>query len=616
MKGNVDCQELFEHLPISLWHEDFSQGKHLFDTLREMGVKDLRAYLNAHPEEIHRFARLTRVVDVNQATLKLYGARDKGDLLKSLDQFLATAEELEIFKEALIHLYDGHFVFEAETTTKTLLGTPLQILIRWTVSPGHEESLDFIMVSIIDITALKRAEKERELEARRFAILHEMENAILQNQPVEKIASTFLPQFARLLECTRGSILRFDYENGEARFLAFFGKGDYASRKTIPLSSFRNLDALKEGEPRIIEDLAREPFLTESDHDLFSHGYRAYITFPLIVEGRVIGVINFDKVQPGGFPPYYVELVREVASILSIAIHQASLEEKISQHTKELEKRVTEQTQQLTAKIREETRLNAALGNVLEDLQATNKILTRTTRKLEEANNELKIFTTSVSHDLRAPLRAIEGFGQALLEDYADGFDGTGREYLRRIVKAAQSMDTLITDLLTYSHLSTQEVTLQPVRLDDSVRRALKTFAAEIEKRGARVDVRVPLGWVLGHPTLLQQVIDNLLSNALKYSRGNVPPDIHIHVEEGKEFKRFFVRDNGIGISVENQARIFNLFERLHGVETYPGTGVGLTLVQKGVRKMKGKVGVISEEGKGSTFWIDFLRADPAEMEA
>ena len=228
---------------------------------------------------------------------------------------------------------------------------------------------------------------------------------------------------------------------------------------------------------------------------------------------------------------------------------------------------------------------------------------------VEERTAELEAFTYSVSHDLRAPLRAMEGFSQALLEDYADRLDPVGQDYAQRIAAAAQHMDILIQDLLAYSRLNRIEIKLRLVVLEGVVQEALSLLTTEIQEKGAQVAVERPLPRLVGHRATLVQVVGNLLSNAIKFVAPGVKPQVRVCAEECEEWVRLWVEDNGIGIAPEHHELIFRIFERLHGVEAYPGTGVGLAIVRKGVERLGGRVGVESEPGRGSRFWVELPRS-------
>lgn len=227
------------------------------------------------------------------------------------------------------------------------------------------------------------------------------------------------------------------------------------------------------------------------------------------------------------------------------------------------------------------------------------------TDQLEAANKELESFAYSVSHDLRAPLRAMEGFATALLEDYGERLDAAGQDYARRVVSAAQHMDTLIQDLLAYSRLSRSALKPSAVSLDGVLGEVMHQFGPDIQKTGAQIRVERPLPEVMGDHATLVQVFSNLLSNALKFVAPGVKPLIKIWAEEKNGKIRLWVEDTGIGIAPEYHDRIFRIFERLQGVEAYPGTGVGLAIVKKGLERMGGHAGVESMPGKGSRFWVE-----------
>jgi signal transduction histidine kinase len=237
------------------------------------------------------------------------------------------------------------------------------------------------------------------------------------------------------------------------------------------------------------------------------------------------------------------------------------------------------------------------------------RVILRTTQ-LEEANQALQAFAYSVSHDLRAPLRAMQGFSEALLEDYGDRLDETGRDYARRTVAAAERMDRLISDLLAYSRVSRTDMTLQKVPLNVAVDEARQGLDAAVGERGGEIRVDGSLPSVRAHRTTLVQVLTNLLTNAVTFVAPGVAPRVRVWAEPRSLSVRLWIEDNGIGIAPEHHERIFRVFERLHGVESYPGTGVGLAIVRKGLERMDGRVGIEPAPGGGSRFWIELPRAE------
>ena len=261
--------------------------------------------------------------------------------------------------------------------------------------------------------------------------------------------------------------------------------------------------------------------------------------------------------------------------------------------------------QKLEQKIAEVESINQTLKNVNETLEQR---IREKTEKLETKNQELEAFAYSVAHDLRAPLRALNGLSHALLEEYAHCLDATGQHYANHIIRAANRMEALIQDLLAYSRLAQVHLPITNVSLDDAVNEVCDQLAPLFRESKAEVNVERPLPSVAGNAHALHQAISNLLVNAIKFVAPGVQPKVRIRTEENAGLVRLFVEDNGIGIELEHQSRIFQVFERLHHNE-YPGTGVGLALVQKAAERMNGKVGLVSTPNKGSTFWIELPKA-------
>jgi PAS domain S-box-containing protein len=247
-----------------------------------------------------------------------------------------------------------------------------------------------------------------------------------------------------------------------------------------------------------------------------------------------------------------------------------------------------------------------------ERIRSLNDELERRVLELNESNEQLEAFTYSIAHDLRAPLRAMSGFAVALREDYSSVLGEQGRSFAERIEGSAKRMDHLILDLLAYSRLSRDEIGLNSVALDAAVAEALNELEQDVQKRTAEVQVASPLPAASAHHATVVRVLANLISNALKFVDPGTCPRVRISAEEGEAAVRVWVEDNGIGISKEHQERIFGLFQRLHSEREFPGTGIGLAIVRKGVERMRGRTGVESSAGRGSRFWIELPRAPRA----
>jgi len=252
--------------------------------------------------------------------------------------------------------------------------------------------------------------------------------------------------------------------------------------------------------------------------------------------------------------------------------------------------------------------INQMIGNLRE---ATLKLEQRVAA-LTDINRELEAFNYSISHDLRAPLRSMSGFAQALLEQESAREDPEAIDFANRICRAAQHMDNLLQDLLVYSRLSRTEMPLVGIRVEDAVSEVLAVAESDIKKSGGAVELVKPLGMVLAHAPTLKQMLANLIDNAVKFVAPDRPLRLRLFTSLQPGVTRIWVADNGIGIAREYHEKIFGLFQRLHGPEKYPGTGVGLALVRRGAERMGGRVGLDSQAGQGSSFWIELPTAEGA----
>jgi PAS domain S-box-containing protein len=245
------------------------------------------------------------------------------------------------------------------------------------------------------------------------------------------------------------------------------------------------------------------------------------------------------------------------------------------------------------------------------ELELKQKVEART-RELQEKTNQLESFCYTVAHDLRAPLRSINGYADIILDELELLDRDRARSYLERIKAATRRLDELIRDLLAYSRITQVGVTLEQINLGNSVRTAIHEVESEIQRTGASVSAPDLLPVVWGERSLVDQVVINLLSNALKFAPPGRAPRVEIFAEDHDGMVRLCVRDEGIGVSPEYHQRIFKVFERLQATRDYPGTGIGLAIVAKAAERMNGSCGVESQPGGGSTFWIQLHKAPPS----
>lgn len=225
------------------------------------------------------------------------------------------------------------------------------------------------------------------------------------------------------------------------------------------------------------------------------------------------------------------------------------------------------------------------------------------TAQLEAANKEMEAFAYSVSHDLRAPLRSIDGFSLALLEDYQDKIDEQGNKYIQRVRTAAQRMAQLIDDLLNLSRVSRSEINIQQVDLSEIVQEIAKNHGETQPERLAEFVIQEGIK-VDGDSRLLRIVLENLISNAWKFTSKHPTAKIEFGMQQQKDRNVYFVRDNGAGFDINYSQKLFGAFQRLHAVTDFAGTGIGLATVHRIIRRHGGSVWAEAEVEKGATFYF------------
>lgn len=314
---------------------------------------------------------------------------------------------------------------------------------------------------------------------------------------------------------------------------------------------------------------------------------------------------NFNRVVRGEVPHLETECryLRKDGSFISVVVAAALIRDASGQPV-----RVTAAINDVTQRKQDQLALQAAqeeLNRYTEDLEQR---VEERTAELRQSFKSMQEFTYTIAHDLRAPLRATHSFATLLLQNYATNLDREGRDFTERIVEAALRMDNLIGDLLEYGRVVSADVRLGPVDTQRVVSGVVRE--AQTAEAAARVQIEIipPLPPVLANAALLSKTVGHLVQNALKFMAPGVTPRVQIRAEPLEGWVRLKVCDNGIGIAPEFHGEIFRAFQRLAPAQGV-GTGMGLAIVQKAVERMRGRVGLESEPGKGSCFWVELPQA-------
>ncbi len=554
-------RNIFQTTAVSIWEEDFSELKQAIDALKAAGVVNFRAYLNEHPEFINQAVGMVKILKVNEATLKMYGAQNKDELVATLSQTFVT-ETFAIFREELIALAEGHTHFTTEAITQTLQGKRIDILITITL-PAPDESWDNVAVSMIDITERKRAEE-----------------ALIESEKKFRTLTVSSP-IGMFLDDAQGNAI---YTNEKCAELI-----------GMPVEDSLNWNWLQAVHPDDQDRVQTEWKKAVRNGTEFHQEYRWVHKDGKIIwtVGDIVPVKSND-----GEVSVYIGTLTDITE-------RKQTEEKLKQYHESLETLVAERTAELQQRVAEVETLNNEMLNLLTDLQNANKQISLTAQQLKSSNDELESFAYSVSHDLRAPLRHINGFVSMLKKRERERLDEKSTHYLDVISSAADKMGHLIDDLLAFSRTGRQSLVTQPVDVYRLVTLLKQEAMAEVTDRNIVWDIE-PLPTVTADANMLRLVWVNLLENAVKYSAPRQEAHIQIGVapSERDDEITFFVQDNGVGFDERYVDKLFGVFQRLHRDNEFEGIGIGLATVRRIIHRHNGRTWAKGKIDEGATFYF------------
>jgi signal transduction histidine kinase len=521
---------------------------------------------------------------VNTTTLERTG-KSLTDYLGYRDEEIWSPEVTDPYLPTLKRVIKTRTPQMVEATITLPNTNPFTTVIKYVPMLNELGQIVQILGFTFDITQRKQLEIQLRQTIDRLQTLQTLDQAILAEQPPPAIAQVALTGLTSLLSCRHLSVVVFDWDSQQATLLATDGEMENLAGTTISLEPFTS-EFAQFADCKIYQLQQSEIVrgLRPVVQALLSQNTASFYIIPLRSKQEIIGTLNLEFRDKNALDDQHKTIVQEVANQLAIAIAQSRLQQQLKRYTTELEERITERTQELQA-----------------------------------INAELEAFSYTVSHDLRAPLRAMQGFANALVEDCGSQLDPIGLDYTQRITTAAQRLDKMIQDLLEYSRLGRLEFPLKPISLDSIVSEVLFQLQELIKNTNTQIKIAekgvIPLPEVLGHRATLMQVVSNLMANGIKFVPETVQPQIQVWAEERKDVNgstwiRLWIEDNGIGIESEYQEKIFLVFERLHGRESYPGSGIGLALVRKGMERLGGRSGVESSLHQGSRFWIEAQKVE------
>ena len=420
-----------------------------------------------------------------------------------------------------------------------------------------------------NITERKISEKKLIEYNNRLKILHSIDSAILNATSSKQICDDVLVELKKVVPFGHASVAEY-YKNTDS--FKFINVNTIVPDVKIPTDfvpasqfDFINKEILFKGENQIIEDLRNNKIKSKNVNKIVENGLNSLIMFPLISENKMVGTLSVFSDSMDLFTDNNIQIIREISNQLAIVIQQNALKNEVLEYTEDLEEKISERTSQL-----------------------------------EFSNNQLKDFAQIVSHDLKAPLRAISQLSYWVSEDYSDKIDTQGQEHLAMLISRVKRMDDLIEGVLQYSRAGIAREKEVPINLETIVNGVVTSLNPP---NNFTITIENSLPQILGDPTRFGQLFQNLINNSIKF---NDKPKgiITIGCKEVKGYWQFYVSDNGPGIEEKYFERIFQIFQRLESRDNQEGTGVGLTLVKRILQIYGGKIWIESTIGKGTTFYF------------
>jgi PAS domain S-box-containing protein len=418
-----------------------------------------------------------------------------------------------------------------------------------------------------DVTARRHSEQRRQF-------LAELAEKLAPLRDDEEIIRTAVRALGRFMQVDRCYFVEcLESENRIVVSENYLREGATSIARELSLFDFGGIDWWRKYSAGnfAVADVAEHPLTREKAPIYFAMGVRAYLVQPFRRDGPWTTVLAVTENRPHPWTPEDAKLVEDVIVRVWPVVERARSERALLSAHGELEARIAERT-----------------------------------AKLQETVSELESYSYSISHDLRAPLRAMQTYASILVSDCSDQLSADGKEYLRRIMAAAERMDRLIRDVLVFSRVTRGPMPLERVELGSFVADLIDTYPG-LSVGTAEIELVSPLGAVLANPAALTQCLANLLGNAIKFVAPGVKPRLRIWTEVHGNRRRLLIRDNGIGIPSESHHKIFGMFYQIQ--QGQGGTGVGLAVVRKAAERMGGSVGLISAPGEGSTFWVELENA-------
>jgi PAS domain S-box-containing protein len=570
---------------------DITDGKRVEDALRESERKYRELVEHANSIILH-WTRDGRILFLNEFGQRFFGYTEAeicgrhviGTLVPETE---SGGRDLHLLMDRIC-ANPAHF---AENVNENMRRNGERVWIAWTnkVMLDPKGQVAEILSIGVDITARRRAEAEICRRSDELAALNALGRQVSQSLSLDAVVSVAVREMVKTVQADAAFLF---LRNGNKLTAAGIDPQGVAT-KFGEMPEHRVGEcmcglAVREGRPLYSRDIHADPRCTWDECK--QAGFRSFAALPLRSGTEIIGVAGLACRAERDFEPQ-AGFLETLASQVASGIRNALLYAEVQRYAGDLEQRVGERTAQLTS--------------ANEQLLAENAARKQAEAIVRARNEELKGFAYTVSHDLKAPLRGIAGYAQELERRHKAGLAERAQFCITQIITATKNLDGLIEDLLHYSRLDAETLSITEVNLTGMVEAILKDRSLVIAQQHTEVTVQISTSTLETWERGLVQVLTNLIDNAIKYSRKAQPPRVSITAEELPGICRVTVTDNGIGFDMKYGDRIFGLFNRLVRADEFEGTGAGLAIVKKVIGKLGGSIRVESAPGQGATFTVE-----------
>ena len=546
---------------------DIESLKRAEEKLRESEAR-YKTLVENIPQKILMKDRNFRWVSINENLAHDFGFRPE-EVVGKMDADLFTPElaakyhsdDVRIIETGKTEELEEKYIVAGKETWVNTIKTPIR---------GETGEIEGVLGVFWDITERKRAESELRRYVDQVSVINRLDRVISSTFEIDEVYDALVSEMQHLFEFDRTSLIRINDEGTEWQIIKQWTIGEPAFVPGI----WRKLEGsvvgwLHKNKRTYVGDRIGEGENWPETDLLRKEGISSRVFVPLIVKGNVIGVMTLASKNSNVYSKPDLQILESLADQVGISMHNARMYGKVREFAATLEKRVEDRTAQL-----------------------------------EVANKELEAFAYSVSHDLRAPLRHINGFIELLGKDQGSGVSEKNARYLQIICEAAKQMGELIDDLLTFSRMAREELRKTCLNPTPVVNDVVASLRSEIEGRTVRWMIH-ELPMVTADPAMLKLVFVNLISNAQKFTRTRDVAEIEVGTIEsdGKEII-LFVKDNGVGFDMEYVHKLFGVFQRLHSKDEFEGTGIGLANVRRIISRHGGRTWAEGTVGVSASFYL------------